>query len=282
MSNGNPYHPTWPIIPSPEGMHGGWPEPDDQLQAIMGRSGELPKPGNNRWGKSQLLSTNPTRGQPSYAFVSVAEYLPMITPMALQVSFSLDGVTFSPTVPAAYTGALVVEVIRAVDVKSGPFREVFVLNPGDAMPFCTFIARGVTVNIGLINEAAPDIFVHAAACPTQTIDCDAIVPPSTTAWNDVETLRVPADTGGAFVALAAAPGTRQIFIQNNSATDLLLGFGSLIPSNGPPPVYNMILPGGIHAIYESQLGAFVGEVRGIFAAVGSATEYAVFTRGVTV
>lgn len=276
----NPWHPTWPIIPNPPGMPGGWSNPDDQLANLIGRPGDIPKPDNNRWGKSQLLSTDPTRGKPSYAFVSVAEMLPFITPMAIQFAFSLDGVTFTPQVPAAYTGALVVTVLRAVDVKSGVFEEQFVLNPGDAMPFCTTIARGLTVNVELINEAAPDIFVHVAATPTSMVDCDSLIPANDSPWTDVETNRVPANSGGAFTALAADPATRQIFIQNNSAVDLLVGFGSLTPALGPPPVYNLILPGGFHGVYESQLGAFKGKVSAIFASGGVATDYAVFTRGI--
>jgi len=277
VSNGNPWQPSWPIIPpNPGGQPGGWSNPDDQLAAIIGRSGDLPKPGSNRWGKAQTLS-NSKGGQSSYAFVSVAEYLPEITPMAVQASFSLDGQTFTPQVPLAYTAALVVVVTRAVDVKSGPFREVFVLNPGDAFPFCTTIARGMTITIGLIDEAAPDIAVHCVATPTTMVDCESLTPAEDPTWSDAATLHFPASTVGVFVGVAAMSGTKQVIVQNNTATDLLLGLGSVVPGNGPPPVSSIRLPGGVNAVWES--GGFVGQVRGIFAAVGSATEYATFTRG---
>jgi hypothetical protein len=254
-----------------------WPRPDEQLQAIMGRSGELPAPGNDRWAKSQRLTIQ----QPSYTFVNTG-YLPIVTPMALQLEFSIDGDTYTAAVPPAYTGRVDVTITKASDVKSGAFSQDIVLNPGDSMPFCTLLARALTVSVLLLDEAAGPLFVHCVAAPTQTVDCGSITNPSDSPWNDVFTVRVPANTVGVFFPLPASPQARQVIIQNNSSVNLLLGFGSLIPSLGPPPVSNLILPGGFNATWESQLGAFVGAVHGIFAAGGLATEYATFTRGISV
>jgi hypothetical protein len=249
--------------------------PEDMLRALMQRPGEIPAPGNDRWGKSVLLQ----RGG-NYCVINTGMLDAVPTAIALQLAFSLDDQTYTAAVPAAYTGRVLVDLIKAVDVKAGGFRESTTLNPGDAMPFCTLLARALTVNITLLDEAAGPLYVHAVAAPVQTVDCESVTNPPDSPWSDVNTLRVAANTAGVFVGIPAASTTKQIFIQNNSAVDLLLGFGSNLPSLGPPPVYNVILPGGINSIFESQLGAFIGQVRAIFAAGGAATDYAVFTRGI--
>ena len=255
-----------------------WPRPDEVLQALMQRPGEIPTPGNDRWGKSQLL----TVAQPSYTFANVGYRGGTPTPMAIQMSFSLDGIIYTPQIPSTYAGSITIGLIKAVDVKAGSFREDTVLTGGQALPFCTLITNGITVNIGLNGEgAAVPLFVHCVICPAETVDCASVTSPPDSPWNDVQTASFPADTVGAFLALDASTGTKQLFIQNNSAVDLLIGFGSVTPDLGPPPVSNLILPGGLHSVWESQLGAFTGKVRAIFAAGGLSTEYATFTRGIS-
>jgi hypothetical protein len=207
---------------------------------------------------------------------------PIITPMALEISFSIDGVTFTPQVPLTYANQVAVVITKAVDIKSGAFTETTILNPGEGLPFCTLIARALTVTVSIFGESAGELFVHCAACPTQTVDCESIASPANAAWNDVDTTKFAADTVGAFSALVASPSTKQVIIQNDTATDLLIGFGSLIPGLGPPPTANIVLPGGFHGVWESFPGAMVGAVHGIFAAGGSATEFATFTRGIAV
>lgn len=251
-----------------------WPRPDEQLAALIGRPGDLPRPGNDRWGNSKGLKPGE-----NYTFVSVGMQ-PMIGAMALQLTFSLDNIHFSPEVPPLGSNTVMVTMIRAIDTKSGAFTEVQGLSPGETMPFCTFIAKGVVVSVQSPPALGQTLFVHCAVCPVQTMDCESLIAPASTTWADVESLSVPANTGGSFLALAANPDAKQIFIQNNSAVDLLLGFGSFVPALGPPPLSNMILPGGIHAIWESQLGAFVGAIHAIFAGGGVGTEFATFTRGV--
>jgi hypothetical protein len=205
---------------------------------------------------------------------------PMIGVIALQITFSLDNIHFSPEVPPLGSNTVMVTIIRGVDVKSGAFTEVQGLSPGETMPFCTTIAKSLVVSVQSPPALGQTLYVHVAACPVQTMDCDSAITPAATSWSDVESLSVAANTAGVFTGLAADPDAKQIYIQNNSAVDLLLGFGSFIPSLGPPPASNLILPGGIHAVWESQLGAFVGEVRGIFAGGGSASQFATFTRGI--
>lgn len=251
--------------------------PEDTLRFLMQRPGEIPAPGNDRWGKATQL----TPGQESYCVINTGMIGDLPCAIALQFEFSLDDQTYTPTVPTAFPGLVEIDLIKSVDVKAGSFRESTLLNPGDALPFCTLLARALTVNVSISGEGATSLYIHAVAAPVQTVDCGSITSDPQSPWDDVFTARFPANTGGEFLALPASNAAKQIFIQNNSAVDLYIGFGSLIPSLGPPPVYNMILPGGIHAIYESQLGAFTGAIHAIFAAGGSATDYAVFTRGIS-
>jgi hypothetical protein len=205
----------------------------------------------------------------------------MIGAMGIQLAFSIDGVNFQPTVPAIGSNTVVVNLLKAVDVKSGVFNETYHLSPNESMPFCTLIAKALSVSISIPESVAlPGLYVHCAVCPVETLDCESLTGPSNNGWSDVQSLSVAADTAGSFLALAASPTSKQVIIQNNSGVDLLLGFGSFIPSLGPPPLSNMRLPGGINAIWESQLGAFLGAVHGIFAAGGLSTDFATFTRGI--
>ena len=250
--------------------------PESLLYELMGRTGDMPLPGNNRWGNAKKLE----KGE-SYTFVNT-EMLPIITPMAIQLSFSLDGVTFSPAVPLTFANNIQVDIIKGIDVKSGAFNETTVLIPGESLPFCSLIAKAVTVSVTNQDEGGGAIWVHCAVCPTTMIDCGSVTAGNDQSWNDVSSISFAADTAGPFVALPANTGARQIIIQNNTAVPLYLGFGAFIPNPGPPPFSNMILPGGINAIWESQLGAFTGAIRAAFGPGGLSTEFATFTRGIHV
>lgn len=250
--------------------------PESLLYELTGRAGDLPQPGNDRWGKARKLV-----GGESYTFISTG-MMPLVTPMALQLSFSLDGVVFTPALPLGFPNNIGVVITKAVDVKSGAFTETTVLTPGESMPFCTLIAKALTVTIQNTIEASPDLWVHCVACPTETIDCGSVTVAADSPWNDVVSVSFPANTPGNFIALGASNGARQVIVQNNTSVPLYLGFGSFIPSPGPPPFSNLILPGGINAVWESQLNAFKGNIRGAFGPGGLATEFATFTRGVSV
>lgn len=269
--NRNPNEPVYQG-PNQNNWAPSWSRPDEQISALIDRPGDLPLPGNDRWGKAKLLAPGE-----SYTFVQVGMQ-PMIGPMGIQIEFSRQNQLFFPTVPVG--GAVVVTVTKAVDVKSGQFVEPFQLIAGESLPFCTVIAKALTITI--LNEIGSiPIWIHAAACPVTAVDCESLTLTPTSPWVDVVTNQFPADTVGAFVGLPASSAARQVMVQNNAGVDLLLGFGSLIPALGPPPVYNIILPGSTHAIFESQLGAFTGAIHGIFGGGGLATDYAVFTRGIS-
>jgi hypothetical protein len=250
--------------------------PEGLLYELTGRTGDLPRPGFDRWAKAKKLKAGE-----SYTFIQTG-MLDIITPMALQLAFSIDGINFTPIVPITASQHAIVTVTKSVDVKSGAFVESFDLTPGNGMPICSLIARALTVTVQNVPDSGtPDLWVHAAACPTTMIDCGSITSNPDSPWNDVITDTFPANTPGNFVALPASNGAKQVIVQNNSAVSLYLGFGTFIPSPGPPPFSNLILPGGIHAIWESQLGAFIGAVNAAFGPGGLATDFATFTRGIT-
>jgi len=248
--------------------------PEGMLHQLMGRPGDLPTPGHDRWGKSKQLAAGE-----SYAFIYTG-YLPIITPIAVQASFSTDGVLFSPILPSFVGNPVQIDLIRAVDVKSGAFNESFIINPGEGLPFCTTIARSLNINVTNLKEGGGSIWVNLAACPVTTVDCDAA---NMGPWANVETHSYAADTGvgAAFTALVGSNGTKQVYVQNNTSSDLYLGFGTLNPAAGPPPVSNIILPKSIHAIWESSPGEFVGQINACFVPAGPSTEFATFTRGIT-
>ena len=250
--------------------------PEGLLHQLTGREGDIPRPGFDRWAKAKKLKAGE-----SYTFIQTG-MMDIITPMALQLAFSIDGIDFSPIVPLTASQHAIVVITKSVDVKSGAFNETYDLTPGNGMPICSLIARALAVTVQNVPDSgSPDLWVHAAACPTTMIDCNSIVANPDSPWNDVVTDTFPANTAGPFVALPASTGAKQIIIQNNTAVPLYLGFGSFNPTPGPPPFSNMVLPGGINAIWESQLGAFIGAVNAAFGPGGLATEYATFTRGIS-
>ncbi len=249
--------------------------PEGLLHELTGRDGDIPQAGRDRWGKAKRLKPGE-----SYTFINTV-MRDIVCPMALQIAFSIDGKNFTPNVPTFAPNNVQVDVLKAVDVKSGAFNETTVLNPGDALPFCSLIAKALTVNITNLTETVgSDIYVHAVACPTTMVDCGSITNDVNSPWNDVISIAYAANTVGVFNPLIPFSTSKQTIIQNNTAVPLYLGFGSFIPNPGPPPFSNMVLPGGINAIWESQLGAFIGAVNAAFGPGGVGTEYATFSRGI--
>ena len=252
-----------------------WERPDEQLMALMGRPGELPRPGNNRWGNAVKLE-----GGQSYTFVQVgmdagADYP---TPMAIALAFSSDGVNFKPSTPTvAGMGPMFVTLIKAVDVKAkGPLTETTVLAPGDTLPFCTFITRGLTVVIVNGDEAAPDVWVHCTVAPTTMVDCGDISNPIDGAYSDATSTRLPA-VHATIYHQVAQPTRAQLYIQNRSNVDLFIGFGASVDTGVGTENATVILPGGVSAVHENV--GYQGEITLQFAA-DDAGGYALLTTGV--
>jgi hypothetical protein len=255
--------------------HEWWPRPDEQLQELMGRSGELPLPGNNRWGNAVLL-----KGGATYTFVNVGmdagnDYP---TPMAIAVEFSTDGVNYTPSVPTTVgVGTLTVTLIKAVDVKAkGPLIEATTLSPGQALPFCTFLARGITVVVSNDGEGATPVFVHVTVAPTTMVDCQSISNPVAGAYSSATATRLPA-TAATVYHVAAQPTRAQLYIQNRSAQDLFINFGSTVSVTPGAELATIVLPGGISAITEN--AGYQGPVTLEFAGTDAAG-YALVTTGV--
>lgn len=251
-----------------------WPRPDEQLQALMGRPGELPTPGNDRWGNAVELG-----GGDSYTFVNVgmdagADYP---TPMAIQLEFSTDNVVFSPTLPAEATSNFAVTLLKAVDVKAkGPFSETTILAPGEGLPFCSFITRGITVTIqNLGGEAAVPVFVHCVVAPTTMVDCASIANPNPDGYSSTTTTRLPA-VAATIYHQAAQPTRAQVYIQNRSAHDLYVSFGPAVSTTPGAELATTILPGAISAVMEN--ASYQGPITLQFAA-DDAAGYALLTTG---
>lgn len=252
-----------------------WPLPDDQLQALMGRSGELPRPGNDRWGNAVLL-----KGGQTYTFVNVgmdagANYP---TPMAIAVEFSTDGVNFSPSVPTtAGVGTLTVTLIKAIDVKAkGALIEATTLSPGQSLPFCTFLARGITVVVSNDGEAATPVFVHVTVAPTTMVDCQSISNPVAGAYSSATATRLAA-TALTTYHIAAQPTRTQLYIQNRSTQDLFVNFGPTVSITPGAELATVVLPGNISAITENS--GYQGPVTLEFAGTDAAG-YALVTTGI--
>jgi len=241
--------------------------------ALMGRPGELPTPGNNRWGNAVLL-----HGGQTYTFVQVgmdagADYP---TPMAIALEFSLDGVVFTPNLPLAATGNISVTIIKAVDVKAkGPLTEVTTLAPGDTLPFCTFLARGVTVIISNDGEAALPVNVHCTVAPTTMVDCESIANPAPGGYSSATTTRLAAVAATVYHQ-AAQPTRVQWYIQNRAASDLFVAFGITVHTTPGAELATFILPGGQSASHENS--AYQGPITLQFAG-DDATGYALLTTG---
>jgi hypothetical protein len=251
-----------------------WERPDEQLMALMGRPGELPPPGNNRWGNTVLL-----KGGQDYTFVQVgmdagADYP---TPMAIALEFSTDGVIFTPSVPTTVgVGTVLVTLIKAVDVKAkGPLTESTALAPGDTLPFCTFLARGITVVIANGGEGATPLFVHCTVAPTTMVDCGSIGNPVAGAYSSATSTRLAAVAATTYHQ-AAQPTRVQLYIQNRSTADLFIAFGTTVNTTPGAESATVVLPGGISAITVNE--GYQGPVTLKFAA-NDAAGYALLTTG---
>lgn len=253
----------------PPGYPYPWEVPDDQLRALTGRPGEMSNPGADRWGNAKLL-----KGGQANTFVNTTPQ-PIVTPMAIQVEFSLDGITFSPTVPATLGNNVQVDLIKSLDVLSGPAKESVILAPGDAMPFCTFIAKAVTVNISNVGEAAQPLFVNCVVAPTTMVDCTSIANPNPDGYSGATSARLAAVAATVYHQ-AAQPNRAQFYIQNRAASDLFVGFGATVDTTPGAELATIILPGGISAIAENS--SYQGEITLQFAA-DDAAGYALLTTG---
>lgn len=253
----------------PPGYPYNWPRPDEQLELLTGRPGEMQTPGDDRWGNVKLL-----KGGQTNTFANTTMQ-PIVTPMAIQLAFSLDGLTFTPNVPAAATGNILVDIIKAIDVKSGPAVESVTLAPGAAMPFCTVIAKAISVNVTNVGEGSTPIFVMCVVCPTTMVDCGSIANPNPDGYSTTAIGRFAAVAASVYHQ-AAQPTRVQFYIQNRSAANLFVAFGPTVSIAPGAEVATFVLPGGISAVQENS--GYQGPITFQFDA-NDATGYALLTTG---
>lgn len=293
MSRGRPFNPydEYPLYPGESHHPVGNMTDENQIRGLGPRAGDTDASHttlNHPWGKVVLLSpaVGPNQSKRTIAAVQT-EVFPRPFPWAIQARFSTDGVNFTPTIPGTWTGQLLVDFIKSFDVKTGPARESFTLEPGDGLPICALISRALTVNLTLLGEGALQLWVQFVVCPTTMIDCDELNPtptptptPSTPAPYGIAvpnvSTRFPAVTATDY-SIPAEPTRAILTIVNQSAVDLFVLFGA-----GPAQITpgdelaTVVLPANAFAGYE--LAGYVGVVAFKFAADDS-PGYALVTRG---
>jgi hypothetical protein len=234
---------------------------------------------NHPWGKVVKL-----HGDGKSITLVQTEAHPRPFPWAIQARFSLDGKTFTPTVPGTWGGDVIFKFIKSFDVKTGPAVETFDLIAGDALPICALISRKLTVSVKIVGESVLDLWVQFVVCPTTQIDCAELVPPTPTPTlpspYGITTpnliTRFPAVTAIDYSIPAEA--TRASFtIVNQSAVDLFVTMGTPAQIDPGDELATIVLPANAIAGYEVP-GRYVGIVSFKFAA-DDGDGYALVTRG---
>lgn len=229
---------------------------DGLLALARNRIGDLPPPGPSRWGKTAELATGtaltPTT-RPRLDFVQTGVIAEAPTPIALALRFSTDGLTFTPNVPATFGGNLVVDITQTIDMKSGAFRQHFVLAPGDAMPICAVLAMGLNVSVALDAEDV-SIFVEAVAAPTTMIDCADVVGPTNATttprpFTETAVTRQPVSTS--MFQMVAQPRRAYLLIANQSTTrSMFVRLGDGVDATPGAELATIVLPPNSFAGYE--------------------------------
>ncbi len=225
--------------------------PDELLPLLRNRSGDLPTPGNSRWGKVARLTSGTAGNRTSLTFVQTDVISPTPIPIAVKIRFSTDGQTYAPEVPALFGGNMIVEMTETIDMKSGSFRESFTLAPGEGMPICATMACALTVSVKLDGEDTA-IFVQVVAAPTTMIDCADVVGPGNTVqagYTNMAIARFPAQTATPTLYLPLP--TRAMFtIVNQSASNLFVSLASIVNITPGTEFATIVLPGSSAAAYS--------------------------------
>ena len=225
---------------------------------------------NHPWGKVVQLF-----GDGKSITLVQTEAYPRPFPWAIQARFSLDGKTFTPTVPGTWGGDVIFRFIKSFDVKTGPAREVFDLVAGEALPICALIARKLTVTAQIVGESVLALWVQFVVCPTQQIDCGEAsgVTPGAAKEGIItrlvpSTIGAPSVEGPGVLALPANPARKQFIVQNHATTNMYVALGDRAspPLAEGEPEWSILLPPAVAAgengvsNYVSDLGAYTGPV----------------------
>lgn len=251
----NPYD-EYPLYPG-EGHH----QTDDmtdeaQILGLGPRLGDTDashKTLNHPWGKVvHLVPFASVNGTLRTVAAVQTEVAPRPFPWAIQARFSRDGITYTPTIPASWTGQLAIDIIKSFDVKTGPMRERFILDPGDGLPVCALISRSLTVNVSLLGENALELWVALVVCPTTQIDCAELRGPAAEipiGYTDLGIARFPAQTATPTIYIAH-PRRAMFTIVNMSAANLFVALSGIVNITPGTEVASIVLPGNASAAYS--------------------------------
>lgn len=272
----------WDYPHRPGRPHEGYPPADNMTDQVQweglgpsdGDERVDPRMFNHPWGKVLKL----TADKPSAALVQT-ESFPRPFPWAIQARFSVDGITFTPTVPASWGGTVTFRFVKSFDIKTGPAPETFVLEAEDALPICSLIARSLAVSVRIDGESVLNLWIQFVVCPTQQIDCAELVPvpPVVPAGFDTTlTTRDPADSSVTYT-VPANPNRAYFVITNQSSAPLFVHLGVGVVTDEGLEFATIVLPGNAVGGYE------VLNYRGVITwkfADDDATGYALATEGI--
>lgn len=250
---------------------------DEFVRAALGKTGEQPVPGNRRkrWGMvRQLNGTN----QRVATFIAT-DVFDLPTPLAVSLTFSLDGQVFSPVVPNIGNNSVVVDLIRGIDPQSSPVTDRYELETGDRQEFCAVIAQSLQVVCRLDGEPplASGLYVAVVVAPVSSLDCEQIVPvpPTPTGYSTTLATRYPALTAPTY-SLLAEPTRALIVVANQSTANLFFNLGSGVNITPGSEFATVVLPGNASAGFSA--ANYRGPVEFRFDADDS-SGYALVTRG---
>lgn len=141
---------------------------------------------NGRWGGVvRLVTAGPTplpniKPNPSATLIFVPT-TNVPRPVAFQIRFSLDGVTWHATNPSS-TATIRFKFTSQIDLKSAGITDQFDLSQDQSQPFSKLITTGTTLTAVMTSsdEFNPDaLYVAVTACPVCDIDEDAAPTPPT-------------------------------------------------------------------------------------------------------
>ncbi len=234
---------------------------------------------NHPWGKVVQLF-----GDGRSITLVQTEAHPRPFPWAIQARFSLDGKTYTPTVPGTWGGDVLFKFTKSFDVKTGPATEIFDLIAGEALPICALIARKLTVSVRIVGENVLALWVAFVVCPTQQIDCGEAsgVTPGAAKVGTITrlvpaTIGAPSVTGPGVLALPANPSRKQFIVQNHATSNMYISLGDVAspPLAEGSPVWSILLPPAVTpgengvSNYVSDLNAYTGPITVVWDPVDS-------------
>lgn len=182
---------------------------------------------------------------------------------------------------------ITITIRRAVDELGSVVEEQFVgfSQPEQIRLPKYWIGHNFSLDVRLDAPTAvsPSVSFAAACSPVCYADATAFLPfppqfGPLGGYGFTQSVRFPAVAVNTLLRPANV-SRRQFFIQNNSTQDLAVLFGAGVPSLvAGAENYAILLPGGSFSHYESPIGGYTGEIRGIWRAADAAGE-ALITEG---